>query len=201
MLGLPVSTEIRKTIAKTFVLDTFNAMTPKRRKSFDAEISRITRVNEVSNDTMNIAVGENEPSFSVLHITMRCRDYDKTNIVYLARWFQKKTLFVLEFEGMQQLAIWDNRLIIMDWTEPEKLHVELIGSNLDHMWKNIVEKAVNEKRAQGWIPEEELVLQRKRKRLENEIAKYEKLLQTDIQPNRQMELSSHIEALKTVLNG
>ena len=200
MLGLPVSTNIRKTIAKTFVLDTFSAMTPKRQKIFNTELSRITIVNEVSNDTMNIATGENVQSFSVLHITMRCRDYDKTNTVYLARWLQQRTLFVLEYEGMQQLAIWDNRLITMDWTEPEKLHVELIGSNLDSIWENIVEKAVNEKRAQGWIPEEELVLQRKRKRLENEIAKFEKLLETEIQPNRQMELSSHIEALRTVLN-
>ena len=90
MLGLPVSTKIRKTIAKTFVLDTFSAMTPKRQKSFNAELSRITIVNEVSNDTMNIATGEDVQSISVLHITMRCQDYDKTNIVYLARWLQEK---------------------------------------------------------------------------------------------------------------
>ena len=111
-----------------------------------------------------------------------------------------KTLFILEYEGMQQLAIWDNRLITMDWTEPEKLHVELIGPNLDSIWENIVEKAVNEKRAQGWIPEEELVLQRKRKRLENEIARYEQLLKTETQSNRQIELTSHIEALRRVLD-
>ena len=49
MLGLPASTEIRKVITKKKVFEHFGAdMSMERRKSFDADIGRITLVNEVS---------------------------------------------------------------------------------------------------------------------------------------------------------
>ena len=58
MLGLPASTEIRKVITKKKVFEHFGAdMSVERRKSFDADIGRITLVNEVSPVSVNIAAG------------------------------------------------------------------------------------------------------------------------------------------------
>ena len=49
MLGLPASTEIRKVITKKKVYEHFGTeMSAERRKSFDADIARITLANEIS---------------------------------------------------------------------------------------------------------------------------------------------------------
>ena len=67
MLGLPASTEIRKGITKKKVYERFGAeMSAERRKSFDADIARITLVNEVSPVSVNIPEGENVKCFFVV---------------------------------------------------------------------------------------------------------------------------------------
>ena len=60
MLGLPSTTEIRKVITKKKVFEHFGTeMSAERRKSFDADIARITLVNEISPYTINIQEGDN----------------------------------------------------------------------------------------------------------------------------------------------
>ena len=96
MLGLPASTEIRKVITKKKVFEHFGAdMSAERRKSFDADIGRITLVNEVSPVSVNIAAGEDVQSFFVILIALRKKDYDKQNVAFIAKMFGQKLLRVL----------------------------------------------------------------------------------------------------------
>lgn len=196
MLGFPAATEIRKVIPKKKVFERFGAeMNAERRKSFDADIARITLVNEVSPDSVPVIAGEEVRSIFVLMITLRRRDYDKRNIVFIARMFGQKLLLVLEYEGKQQLAIWQTRLILGDWTEPENLRVELTGLDLDKVWENIVAGAAGVEVEQGRTLDEQLALQQKREKLEKEIARLEKLSWTEKQPRRKMELAVRMRQL------
>lgn len=200
MLGLPASTEIRKVITKKKVFEHFGAdMSAERRKSFDADIGRITLVNEVSPVSVNIAAGEDVQSFFVILIALRKKDYDKQNVAFIAKMFGQKLLLVLEYEEKQQLAIWQTRLILKDWSEPESLRVELTGLDLDKVWENIVAGAAGLVLQQGQTLDEQLARQQKRQKLEREIARLEKQAWAEKQPKRKMELVQMIRTLKVQL--
>ena len=197
MLGLPASTEIRKVITKKKVYEHFGAeMSAERRKSFDADIGRITLVNEVSPVSVNIAAGDEIQSFFVILIALRKKDYDKQNVAFIAKMFGQKLLIVLEYEGMQQLAIWQTRLITQDWTVPENLRVALTGLDLDKVWENIVSGAAGVEVEQGRTLNEQLALQQKRQKLEKDIARLEKLAWAEKQPKRKMEIVQRIKHLE-----
>lgn len=197
MLGLPASTEIKKVITKKKVFEYFGVkMSAERRKSLDADIARITLMNEISPDSVNITAGEDVRAFFVLLIALRRRDYDKQNIALIARMIGQKLLIVLEYEGKQQLAIWQTRLILGNWVEPESLRVELTGLDLDKVWENIVARAAGMELQQGKTLNEQLAVQQRREKLQKEIAKLEKLAWAEKQPKRKMELVKR----KTVLH-
>lgn len=202
MLGLPASTEIRKVITKKKVYEHFGQeMSAERRKSFDADIARITLVNEVSPVSINIPAGESIQSFFVILIALRKKDFDKQNIAFISKMFGQKLLLLLEFEGQHSLAIWQTRLIQQEWTTSENLCIELIGLDLDKVWENIVAGAAGLEVTQGQTLDEQLAAQQKRKNLEKEIAKLEKLAWAEKQPKRKMELVQEIHALRSSISG
>ena len=196
MLGLPASTEIKKVITMKKVFEYFGVkMSAERRKSLDADIARITLMNEISPNSVNITAGEDVRAFFVLLIALRRRDYDKQNIALIARMIGQKLLIVLEYEGKQQLAIWQTRLILGNWVEPETLRVEMTGLDLDKVWENIVAGAAGMELQQGKTLNEQLAVQQKREKLQKEIAKLEKLAWAEKQPKRKMELAQRLKKL------
>lgn len=197
MLGLPAGTEIRKVITKKKVYEHFGAeMSAERRKSFDADIARITLTNEVSPVSVNIVAGENISSFFVLLVELKRKDFDKQNIAFLKKIFRQRLLLVLEYEGKQSLAVWQTRLILSPWAAPDALQVTLNGLDLDKVWENIVAKIAGVEVAQGQTLDEQLAAQQKRQKQEKEIAKLEKLAWAEKQPKRKFELFSTIQNLR-----
>ena len=108
----------------------------------------------------------------------------------------QKLLFVLEYEGTQALAVWQTRLILSPWMEPDALPVELNGLNLDKVWENIVAELAGVQVAQGTTLEEQLTQAQQREKLQKEIAKLEKLAWAEKQPKRKYELMQRISKLK-----
>lgn len=200
MLGLPASTEIHKAITKKKVFEHFGAeMSAERRKSFDADIARITVVNEVSPATVNIPTGESVQGFFAVLVVLRKKDYDKQNAAFIAKMFGQKLLLVLEYEDRQALAIWQTRLILKDWADAGYYQVSITGLDLDKVWENIVAEAAGIEVAQGRTLDEQLDAQQKRQKLVKEIAKLEKLAWAEKQPKRKMEFVSRILDLKKQL--
>ena len=197
MLGLPASTEIRKVITKKKVFEHFGAeMRAERRKSFDADIARITLVNEISPASVNIAAGETVSAFFVMLVSLRRKDADRQNISFLPQMFGQKLLMVLEYGQQQCLAVWQTRLILNPWSAPDTLRVELNGLDLDKVWENIVAGLAGVQVAQGTTLEEQLAQAQQRDKLQKEIAKLEKLAWAEIQPKRKYELMQRISKLK-----
>ena len=172
-------------------------MSVERRKSFDADIGRITLVNEVSPVSVNIAAGDEIQSFFVILIVLRKKDYDRQNIAFIAKMFGQKLLIVIEYEGMQQLAIWQMRLITQEWTASDNLYVALTGLDLDKVWANIVAGAAGVALQQGQSLDKQLVRQQRRQKLEREIARLEKQAWAEKQPKRKMELVHQIKAIRS----
>ena len=115
MLGFPAATEIKKLITKKKVYEHFGAeMSAERRKRFDADIARMTLVNEVSPVSLNLEPGETVQNFFILHVVLKSKDFDPQNISYLSRLFRQRLVMVLEAENRQRLAIHQTRLIMTD---------------------------------------------------------------------------------------
>ena len=75
MLGLPKATELSKQLPKNAIYAKFQMNTAEKAK-IDADISKITIVNEVSADKVHIAAGEQVKSFFVLLVTLKKKDFD-----------------------------------------------------------------------------------------------------------------------------
>lgn len=80
MLGLPKATELSMQLPKNAIYAKFQMNTAEKAK-IDADISRITIVNEVSADKVHIAAGEQVKSFFVLLVALKKKDFDDRTII------------------------------------------------------------------------------------------------------------------------
>lgn len=129
MLGLPKSTEMSKQLPKKAVYAKFQMNTAAKEK-IDADISRITIVNEITPAKINIPAGEEVGSFFVLLVALKTKDFDEKTVATLSKLIPQNILFVLEFEGQSKLAIYHTKLMQTDWKPTESCTIELRGLNL-----------------------------------------------------------------------
>ena len=202
MLGLPASTEIKKLITKKKVYEHFGAdMSADRRKKFDADIARMTLTNEVSPVSINIAAGDDVQNFFVLHIALKSKEFDQQNVSYISRLFGQRLVMVLEAEGQSRLALWQTKLIMTDWTEPDALRLPLSGLNLDKIWENIVTQIAGIEIEQGRTLDEQIAVSAQREKLLKEINKLEKQARAERQPKKKFELVQLIKRKQQELDG
>lgn len=85
MLNLPEITELHKPLTKTQIYKKFQFSNAQQTK-FDADISRIDIVNEVSLRTIpSIQQGKKINSIYVLSVTLKTKDYDFKNIEKISK--------------------------------------------------------------------------------------------------------------------
>lgn len=195
MLGLPQKTELSKQLPKKAIYAKF-LMNTAQKERFDADISKITIVNEVSANTTIIPAGETVKSFYVLLISLKTRDYDERNIISLSKLIPQNMLMVLEFEDKCRLAVYRTKLLQSAWKKTAECAVQLNGTNLDAVWENIVAQVGNITVEEGNSLNEQIAANDERAKLEKEIAKLEKLARAEKQPKKKFELAKKIAELK-----
>lgn len=200
MLGLPRATELSRQLPKKAIYAKFSMNTAAKDR-FDADISRITIVNEVSPATVAIAAGEEVKSFYVLLVALKRKDYDERVIGQLSRLIEQNMLFVLECGDEARLAVYHNKVMSTSWCAKEELSVSLKGLNLDAVWQNIIVQIGDVQIEQGKTLEEQLVIDEKRAKLIKEIDKLEKLARAEKQPKKKFELVQRENELKQRLEG
>ena len=199
MLGLPQKTELSKQLPKKAIYAKF-LMNTAQKDRFDADISKITIVNEVSANTTIIPAGETVKSFYVLLISLKTRDYDERNIISLSKLIPQNMLMVLEFEDKCRLAAYRTKLLQSAWKKTAECTVQLNGTNLDAVWENIVTQVGDITVEEGNSLNEQIAADDERARLEKEIAKLEKLARAEKQPKEKFELAQKIKHLKEKMN-
>ena len=200
MLGLPASTEIHKILTKKKVFEHFGAsMSTERRKRFDADIARMTLVQEISPVSLNLEAGEAVQSLFVMHVLLRTAEFDPQSIAYLSRMFGQKLVLLLEADNRQRLALWQTRLLMTQWAAAGSLTLPLSGLNLDTVWENIVSRIAGIERAQGQTLDEQLAAAVQREKLQKEIARLERLARAERQPKKKFELVQQIRMLQQQL--
>ena len=187
MLGLPKTTEMSKQLPKKAIYTKFQMNTAAKAK-IDADISRITIVNEIAPNKVNIPAGEDVKSFFVLLVSLKKKEYDEKTIATLSKLIPQNILFVLEYENESRLAIYHTKVMQTSWKPTEEQKVELKGLNLDTVWENIVISVGGVNIEKGNTLDEQIEINNKKQKLEKEIARLEKKARTEKQPKKKFEL-------------
>lgn len=195
MLGLPKTTEMSKQLPKKAIYTKFQ-MNTAAKEIIDADISRITIVNEIAPNKVNIPSGEDVKSFFVLLVSLKRKEYDEKTIATLSKLIPQNILFVLEYEDESKLAIYHTMVMQTAWMPTEEQKVELKGLNLDTVWENIVIAVGGVNIEKGNSLDEQIEINEKKQKLEKEIAKLEKQARAEKQPKKKFELVLKVRSLK-----
>ncbi len=195
MLGLPKATEMSKQLPKKAIYTKFQMNTSAKDK-IDADISRITIVNEIAPNKVNIPAGDEVKSFFVLLVTLKRKDFDEKIIATLSKLIPQNILFVLEYNGKSKLAVYRLKVMQTDWKPTEEQRVELQGLNLDKVWENIIKSLELGVWNEELSVDENIELHEKQAKLQKEIARLEKQARAEKQPKKKFELVQKIKELK-----
>lgn len=198
MLGLPQLTEMSKQLPKKSIYTKFQMNTAAKEK-IDADISRITIVNEIAPNKVNIPAGEDVKSFFVLLVSLKKKEYDEKTIATLSKLIPQNILFVLEYENESRLAIYLTKVMQTAWIPTEEQKVELKGLNLDTVWENIVIVVGGVNIEKGNTLDEQIEINDKKQKLKKEIARLEKQARAEKQPKKKFELVQRIKVLTNQL--
>ena len=195
MLGLPKSTELSKQLPKKAIYLKFNMNTAAKDK-FDADISRITIVNEISPATTTIAAGESISAIYVLLVSLKHKDYSEVTIAQLNRLINQSMVLVLECGMEHRLAVYHTKLIQGEWQNADDCKLTLKGLNLDDVWNNIVVQIGSIEVQSGNSLEEQIAVDERKAKILKEIERLDALARKEKQPKKKFEISQQINKLK-----
>ena len=199
MLNLPEVTELRKALPKAQIYRKFE-LTNTQQTRFDADISRIDIVNEVSTRTIPaIQEGQKVKSFYILSVTLKTKDYEPKNIERIAKLIRQNMVFALQFEEEIQLAVFCEKLFTTEWMPEVKANVEITGLNFDEVWENIIKRIEGGEWNDDLTLEENIEIKEKQEKLQKEIDRLEKLARKEVQPKKKFELVNQKRKLEDEL--
>ncbi|OUN26623.1 DUF4391 domain-containing protein [Blautia sp. An81] len=195
MLGLPKATELSKQLPKNAIYAKFQMNTAERAK-IDADISRITIVNEVSPAKINIAEGEQVKSFFVLQVALKRKDFEDKTIITISKLIPQNMLLILECGSEAKLVTYHTKLMQTDWEPKDDLSIELKGLNMDAVWENIIVQIGGITIDQGNTLDEQIAVDEKRMKIQKEIDRLTKLAKNEKQPKKKFELVQKLNEIK-----
>ena len=185
MLSLPKSTELSKQLPKNAIYAKFQMNTAEKAR-IDADISRITIVNEVTAAKVNIADGEQVKSFFVLLVALKKKDFEDKTIITITKLIPQNMLLVLECDGEAKLAIYHTKLMQTEWKRTEDLSIELKGLDMDAVWENIIVQIGNIQIEQGNTLNEQIAADEQRTKIQKEIDRLTKQARAEKQPKKEV---------------
>lgn len=198
MLGLPKATELNKKLPKTAVYSKFQ-MDAAEKAKIDADISRITIVNEVSATKVNIAPGEKVQAFFVLQVMLKRREFNERTLVVLSKLIPQNMVLLLEYDGQAKLAVYHTKLLQTPWKDPDSLSLAVEGLTMDAVWENVIVQIGGIQVQEGNTLDQQIAQDEQKAKLEKEIARLQKQLWAEKQPKKKFELNFKIKELQKQL--
>lgn len=198
MLGLPKATELNKKLPKSAVYAKFQMNTAEKAK-IDADISRITIVNEVSAAKVNIAPGEKVQAFFVLQVVLKRREFNERTLIVLSKLIPQNMVLLLEYDGQAKLAVYHTKLLQTPWKDPDSLSLAVEGLTMDAVWENVIVQIGGIQVQEGNTLDQQISQDEQKAKLEKEIARLQKQLWAEKQPKKKFELNFKIKELQKQL--
>lgn len=201
MLGLPRSTEVNRRVAKE-KLYANASLTPSARDAIKGQIDSVIWRNKLADSTAGVAAGETVKEIQVFEVALRQRGLDKGVLPAIAKAIPYKILFVLTYGGeaqawMEAAGTFYNT----DWFSPDGFTLKFEGLNLDAVYENLARQISGGRLDTEVNIAEAVERDKRRQRLEREIAALEKKILRKKQFNRQVELNGELKRLRAELEG
>lgn len=199
MLGLPRSTEVNRRVAKEKLYQNA-ALAPQTREMIKDQIESVFWRNKLADSTMAIGAGETAREIQIFEIQLRQRELDKRVLPAIAKAIPYKILFVLMFGDEAQVWIEASGTFYnTDWQPLGGFTLKFEGLNLDAVYENLARQISGGRLGTDGDIEEAVDRDKKRQKLERDIAALEKKLLREKQFNKQVELNGELKRLKNEL--
>lgn len=198
MLNLPKSTEVNKTLPKKAIYASANLNTAEK-DAFDENIKKLTIVNEITANSVNIEASENVTGFFVLAVFLKKQDYDKKVIEKVFKLINQRLILVLQYEDMAQLAVFHGKLFASEWQPTQDLQIKLQGLTFAQVWQNITLQISKVRLEKGRTLDEQLVVETERAKLQRQIDALSKKAWAEKQPKKKFAYAQELNELKCKL--
>ena len=199
MLGLPRSTQVNRRVAKEKLYQNA-ALTPQTREMIKDQIESVFWRNKLADSTMAISAGETAPEIQIFEIQLRQRELDKRVLPAIAKAIPYKILFILVFDDEAQAWIEASGTFYnTDWQSLDGFTLKFEGLNLDAVYESLARQISGGRLGTEGDIEEAVDRDKKRQKLERDIAALEKKLLREKQFNKQVELNGELKRLKKEL--
>ena len=196
MLGLPRSTQVNRRVAKEKLYQNA-ALTPQTREMIKDQIESVFWRNKLADSTMAISAGETAPEIQIFEIQLRQRELDKRVLPAIAKAIPYKILFILVFDDEAQAWIEASGTFYnTDWQSLDGFTLKFEGLNLDAVYESLARQISGGRLGTEGDIEEAVDRDKKRQKLERDIAALEKKLLREKQFNKQVELNGELKQLK-----
>ena len=201
MLGLPRSTEVNRRVAKEKLYQNA-ALVPRTREMIKDQIDSVFWRNKLADSTMAISAGETVAEIQIFEIQLRQRELDKRVLPAIAKAIPYKILFILVFGDEAQLWIEvSGTFYNTDWQPLGGFALKFEGLNLDAVYENLARQISGGRLGTEGDIEEAVDRDKKRQKLERDIAALGKRLLREKQFNKQVELNGELKRLRKELEG
>ena len=193
MFALSNTTEIKKAISKKLIYEKFkNKLTPNQKSKFDAEISKITLINEISERSIQIPKTDAVASIFVIKVELKTKDYSESSIVLISKLREQKLLIALKYEDQYQLCINETKLFKNQWSDEEDINLVISGTNLEEVWENLVAQVGDIDIQDGNTLQEQIEIDDEKQKLEKLIQSTEKKAQREPQSKKKLQYYQQI---------
>jgi len=215
MLELPGGTVFNRRIPKQKFYENLN-VTAKLKRIFVEQISVIYWKNKISPSTMNIDAGETVSEIEVIEIRLSQPGLDKRVLQLIDREIPYHILFLLTYEKQVQAwigykeqsrggtaAFKPDAYYSTEWLPVDELTLRLDGLNMDSVYEGFIRQIAGERLEDksGSDLKDAVARDKRRQKLQKEIAALENKIRREKQFNIQVELNSKLKRLRKELEG
>lgn len=201
MLGLPRSTEVNRRVAK----DKFYAnatLTTQLRDMIKDQIQSVVWRNKLAESTVGVATGETVKEIQVFEVAIRQRGLDKRVLPVIAKAIPYKILFVLTFgDEAQAWMEASGKFYNTEWFSLDGFTLKFEGLNLDAVYESLARQIAGGRLGADGDISEAVDRDKRRQKLDREIAALEKKVLREKQFNRQVKLNGELKRLRAELEG
>ncbi|MDT2823473.1 DUF4391 domain-containing protein [Vagococcus lutrae] len=200
MFDLPKKTQIKRNIYKKLIYEKFSKeLSGNKKEIFDKEIKKITLINEISEQSINVKPTDDVSAIFVVLIELKTKDFTKVNISLVSRLFGQKILVILKYKEEYRLSIYETKLLLGDWKNAADINLELQGLDLSMVWENLVMQVADIEVEEGNSLEEQISLEAEKEKLIKLIEKTEKQARKESQAKKKFEFYKLLKEYKRAL--
>lgn len=202
MLAFPQSTTVHRKIPKEAFYKHMT-LSGALKEKFVAQVDRIFVENSLTQKNLNLGEASPIKEILLLVMTLKKQEFDGKIVESIARQNPHRLVFLLQFEGKGQLAIYHGRLYRTAWVNEEDLKLNLEGPSIGSIWEHMIEQvALKEERpgkTETLTMDERLARQAELERLTALIEKTERAVWKEKQPKKKFALYQKLQEYKKKL--